>query len=57
MWAAVTGELSRYSANNTNSGGAFAKVGSTGSGKWLSASALLCADVFWNYKLYSNNEK
>ena len=57
IWATVTGELSKCSANNTNTGGVFAKAGSTGSGKRLSASALLCVDVFQTFKLYSNNER
>ena len=33
--SAVTGELSKCSANNTSSSGISAIAGSTGSGKWL----------------------
>ena len=53
----MTGELSKFSTSSTNSGDVFTIANSIGSGKRLSVSALLCADILLNCNVYSNSER
>ena len=55
--SAVIGELFKCSVNRVSSSGDISTAGSTGSGKWLSASAFSCAVVLQNFNICSNSEK